>query len=332
MAFRKGRNLFIHCDPCAFIAILAVKKNRIFAYLMFKITKENKFMHLLVLFVLALVWGSSFLMQKRGLESFTSIEAALIRISSAFLTMLPFVFFTYKKVRRSDWKVLIVISIIGCVIPIFLYAEGQTRVDSFIAGILNTLVPVFTLVVGILFYRIVTNKWNILGLIAAFLSAVMLVFETSEGVVDFDIKYSLYLILASFCYAVNTNILKKAMERMDPVVLVVYPLMIVGPLSVIGLLFFTDAAEHYSTSSSGMESLIALLFMGVLVSALAPIWFNKLIHATSALFGTSVTYVMPIIALMLGVWDGEEFRLIYLLWIALILTGIFMVSIKTGKE
>lgn len=298
-----------------------------------KINKNgNQVRAWVILITLVLVWGSSFILMKKGLESFSSGELGAIRISSAFLFLLPLGFRHFKNIPSDKWKYVALSGLIGYFIPAFLFAKAQTQIDSSITGILNSTTPLFTLIIGTLFYKFHSKWYNAAGVFLGLIGAVSLLYFSSKGNTYTNLGFGILIIIATILYAININIIKTNLKNVNATSLTVFIFIIIGPFALIYLFASTDFIYHLTASPKGFESLGYILILGIICSALATIIYNQLIKISSILFAASVTYLMPVIAIMWGVAVGERFRIIYLLFIALILTGVFLANYKNKYQ
>lgn len=285
-----------------------------------------------ILLILVLTWGSSFILMKRGLEHYSHTQLALLRISIACIFLIPFVIRSIKKVDRKKLWYISIVGIIGNGIPAFLFAKAQTGIDSSLAGILNSLTPLFTLIVGLFFFSYKARWINISGVFIGLAGTVGLMSISGNQSLDVNFSYGLYIILATVLYAVNLNIIKKYLDNTDSVTITAFAFLIIGIPALLCLLFFTDFLSVVSSQAGALEGLGYIAILGVFGSGLAVILHNKLIKTSGVLFAASVTYMIPIVAVLWGIADGEAFEPVYLFWIALILLGVFMVNRLDGKN
>lgn len=285
-----------------------------------------------ILLVLVLVWGSSFILMKRGLENYTHIQLGLMRISIACIFLIPFALLSIKKINRKKLAYIALVGIIGNGIPAFLFAKAQTGIDSSLAGILNSLTPLFTLIVGLLFFSYKARWINITGVFIGLAGTVGLMSISGNKTLDFNFRYGIYIMVATVLYAINLNIVKKYLEDTDPVTITAFAFLIIGIPALIVLFFFTDFVLVLTTQAGALEGLGYIAILGIFGSGLAVILHNKLIKTSGVLFAASVTYMIPVVAVLWGIADGEAFEPVYLFWIALILLGIFMVNRLEGKN
>lgn len=285
-----------------------------------------------VLLLLVLVWGSSFILMKRGLEHYSAEQLALQRISFACLFLLPFAIRSIKKVNRKKLWYISLVGIIGNGIPAFLFAKAQTGIDSSLAGILNSLTPLFTLMVGSLFFSYKAKWINIFGVFIGLAGTVGLMSVSGNKTLEFNFSYGIYIIIATMLYAFNLNIVKKYLNDTDAVTITSFAFLIIGVPFLIYLLFATDFTTVLTSNPGAMEGLGYIAILGILGSGIAVILYNNLIKSGGVLFAASITYMIPVVAVLWGVADGEAFEAVYLLWIALILLGVFIVNYSNGKN
>jgi len=286
---------------------------------------RNYYLPWLILLGLVLTWGSSFILIKQGLEGFSydSRIVGSLRIVISFLVLLPLALMRLKRVKRKQWGVLVIIGIISNAAPAFLFARAQTGIDSNIAGILNSLTTLFTLMIGLAFFHLKPKWFNIFGVFT-----VGLIYFSGDGGFAFNFSYAVYVLIATIFYAASVNIIKAYLVELDAVSITAVSFLIIGLPVCIYLLFFTDFLHQLEHNQEAWAGLGYIGILAVVGTALALIFFNKLIKMTSALFAASVTYMIPIVAIGWGIVDGEQFTWDYLLWILMILGGVYLVNAK----
>jgi len=283
-----------------------------------------------ILLGLVLVWGSSFILIKKSLLYFTSDEVGVLRIVITFLFLLPLAILKLKKVdKRTTW-ILMVSGIIGSVIPSWLFATAQTQIGSSMAGTLNALTPLFTLLIGVLFFKFKTRWFNVLGVIIGLAGAVGLIMASSHHALEANIKYSLLVVAATLCYAINVNIIKTHLSHLGSLTITALTFFYVGIPLTLFILFASNVPSNLINEPETLTGLGYLLILSVLGTALALIAFNKLIKTSSPVFAASVTYLIPVVAIAWGIIDGEIFKLSYAVWFTLIILGVFLVNAKPG--
>ncbi len=280
------------------------------------------------LLLLALIWGGSYILMKQGLRSFNFWQVSSIRMVSAFVFLLPFTIKNIKKISRKTIIPLLIVAWIGNLIPSFLYPLGQTKVDSNIAGILNSLVPVFVLVLGVAFFRKKTGLLQVLGVLTGLVGAAMLITKDnlfSFGQMNF---YALYIVLATILYSININQVNVFLKTLSGLEIASLAFLFIGPISGIVLLFsdFTKA----SASNTLYVDLICVIFLGLMGSAVAVSLVNQVITRAGSMFASSVTYIIPIFAILWGVLDGEKLNLVQISATFVVMVGVYLVNKKVN--
>ena len=178
---------------------------------------ERRWFQYAILLFLAFIWGSSFILMKIGLKSFSSPQVAAIRMLSASLVLLPYSIKHLKTVSKKDIKYLLIAGFIGSFIPAFLFTKAQTRIDSALAGMLNSLTPVFTLIVGLLFHKTKTRWMQVLGLLLGLAGALGLISSGKNVSLQNINSYAFFIVAATTCYAININVVKKHLTHLKGV-------------------------------------------------------------------------------------------------------------------
>jgi drug/metabolite transporter (DMT)-like permease len=282
-----------------------------------------------VLILLAIIWGSSFILMKRGLDVYSYTQVAALRLFIAFLSLTPFLLRAVKLVQKKHIIPIVVMALFGNGIPAFLFTKAQTQLDSSLVGILNSLVPLFTLLLGVYFFRTKPTKTNIAGIIIGLFGAVFLTYSTMGGGVEIN-DYVFLVILATVMYAISINVIKKYLQDLDALSISSLAFLMIGPFSAI-YIFNTDFLI-LSASSEGVEALLYIVLLAVVGTSLAVVIFNQLISRSSAIFASSVTYLIPIVAIFWGIFDGEKVTLIHLLSVVIILSGVYLVNKKSPTK
>jgi drug/metabolite transporter (DMT)-like permease len=283
----------------------------------------------LILFVLTLIWGSSFILIKRGLEYFSSMQVGAMRIAISFLFLLPFAIPRLRQIRRNEWKFLVLVGIIGSGLPAFLFAMAQKGIDSSLAGILNSLTPLFTMIVGLTFFSFRVKWFNILGVVMGLAGALALISISGGQSFDFNIRYAVYIVVATVCYAINVNLIKYRLANLHPVTITSISFLLIGLPALIHLLFFTGFIHQVISNPEAINGLGYVGILAVVGTGLALMLFNTLIKMSSPVFASSVTYLIPVVAVLWGIADGESISWTFGLWILLILSGVFLVNKKS---
>lgn len=277
--------------------------------------------------VLALIWGSSFILIKRGLEVFSPGEVGAFRIVAAGLFLLPLSMPRIKYLNKRQIKNLIVVGLVGSFIPSFLFAKAQTQLSSALTGVFNAITPLFVVLIGALFFNSKITKRNALGLFIAFIGVVILLTVKEEvGFGTFtDINaYALFVLLACACYGLNLNIIKFRFIELKPVEITAISLTMVLPLALIYLFSYTQFSFKLLHVEGAVLAAGYIAILGVVGTALALILFNVMVKVATPVFASSVTYLIPIVAIMWGLLDGEQLLLGHYFGIAAVILGVWV--------
>ena len=289
-----------------------------------RIILERKSGQWTVLLLLSMIWGSSFILMKKGLESYSHMQVAAFRIFFSFVFLLPLTLRNLRAIRRDNVRSLIVVELVGFAIPAALFTKAQTRIDSSLAGMLNSLTPLFTLIVGLLFYRTRAGWINTAGLFIGLVGAVGLIWQGDLTVLSGINLFALFIVAATLCYGINVNEVKYRLADLSSLEITSLAFLFTGPFAGIYLL-----ATDLSPAAGTPHHLINLGYIALLAlfsSVIATFMFNQLIKQTTPLFASSVTYIIPVFAILWGIADGEHIGILELTWITVILAGVYLVN------
>ena len=289
-----------------------------------KIDLAKKHWQWLAMLFLSLVWGSSFILMKKGLQSYSFDQVAAFRMLFASTFMLPLAIRHLNILTKKDTLPLMLVGLLGFAIPAFLFTKAQTQINSSLAGMLNSLTPLFTLLIGLAFYQSKVKMIGIIGILVGLAGAIGLIYKPGLNILSGFNLYALFVVAATICYGINVNILKYRLSHLGAVQITAVSFLFVGPVSGIYLLF-TD----FSGVAQTPDYILNLAYIAILAlfsSAIAIIVFNALIKHTTAIFATSVTYVIPLVAIFWGMADGEAIGAKHFVWMVIILAGVFLVN------
>lgn len=289
--------------------------------------RRIKLQAIILLAVLALVWGTSFILIKHGLEFFTPVEVGFTRIGVAAIALLPVAIYHLRKVNPSQWWKFLASGLLGNLIPAILFAFAGSKLNSAVSGALNGLTPLFTLIVGLLFYKSKIKYAHWIGIGFGLVGAVVLAARKNgiEGLLDIN-GFALFAVLATVCYAFNVYLLKFWLGSYKPIVISSLAIVFSGLPGI----FFLFSNSHWVTTAfsnpMAQEAAYGLVILGVIGTALTLICFNYLVQITSPLFASSVTYLIPVVAMLWGIFDNEPVGFSHLIGIALIISGVVLVN------
>lgn len=290
------------------------------------LTKHQKILAWAILFALAIVWGSSFILIKKGLVVYAPVQVAALRVISAFVFLVGLVIIRLRKVPRSKWGALFISGLLGVFIPAFLFPLAQTKVDSAITGVLNALTPMSALIMGVLIFRQKTSWNKVIGILVGFVGITILVFIGSDGQFNFN-AYALFAVAATVCYGFNVNYIKRYLSDIKSIDVSTFSVAFVGPFALV-YLFTTDFTTVYAQKEGSTLALIYIAILGIAGTALALIFFNKLLQMTNPIFASSVTYLIPIVAIIWGVLDGETIVSGQYVGMTVTILGVWLVNRK----
>lgn len=287
---------------------------------------SSKAISWIILVALALVWGSSFILMKRGMDAFSSDEVAALRISIAFLALTPLYIKHYKIDFKKYFKGLVIMGVFGNLIPAFLFTKAETQISSSLAGMLNALTPLFTVLVASVWLKVKPNGVKISGIIVGFIAAAcLMLFDRTEDVFR-NVVYSLLIVVATFFYAVSVNGIKKYLSDLNSLTATLWAFSITGPIALVYLFGATDFTTHLSESPQALWSLGYISILAVVGSAISVIFYNILIKKAGVLFASSCTYLIPVVAVLWGLFDGESVNFAQILSIVAIILSVYLIN------
>jgi len=286
---------------------------------------EQKQLRWVYLIILSLVWGSSFILMKKALQGLTPIQVGALRIVITAVFLLLIGFKSMLKINKRHWYYLMLNGVIGNFIPVFLFAFAIEHIDSSIASILNGLTPLNTLIFGAMLFGFGFKRNQLIGVLVGLLGTVMLILKGAEINPSQNYAYAGLILFATVCYALNVNIIKKYLHDLDALSITVgnFIILLVPALLV---LWFSDFFTTFEFTETGTSSLIYITILSIFGTGLAKILFNKLIKISTPIFSSSVTYLIPIVAICWGVLDGEKITLYQFVSGLIILLGVYLVN------
>lgn len=282
-------------------------------------TGDRKIWHWIVLAILSIIWGSSYILMKKGLESFSSLQIGTLRIFITFLCLLPTALYNLPELKRENIMSLVLIGLMSNGIPAFLYPIAQTKISSSLAGMLNSLTAVFTLVLGILFYKRQAIQTQIVGVFIGLLGAAGLLYD---GSFRFNL-FGLFVVLATVLNGFSSNEVSRV-KGLNGLQITALSFFMISPIAIIYLLFSDFSAA--TATANWARNLGCIAILAILGSAVAQVLFYLLIRDTTPLFASLVSYFIPVIATMWGLADNEHLTFSMLISIIVIFAGVFIIS------
>ena len=287
---------------------------------------KNRALAWILLLILALIWGSSFILIKRGLIGLSPFELGSLRIVTATIFLLPSAIKRLNQIDKKSIPFLISVGLLASLVPSFLFGVAQTEISSSVTGVINALTPILTILVGFLIYKQRQTSKVFLGILVGFLGTAILI-SAGKGMTLSGINvYALLVVLATVCYGMNLNFIKYHLGHLHPITVTSVSLIFVGPAAAIHLFGFTDFISKLS-SVDGIElSIFYICILGIFGTAIALILFNKILQITDALFASSVTYLIPIVAVIWGVLDGESLYPMHYIGMIAVGVGVYIAN------
>lgn len=287
---------------------------------------ESKQLKWVYLMVLALVWGSSFILIKKGLIGLTALQLGSLRIIFAAVFLLLIGFKSLSKIPVHKWKYIALTSLFGTFIPAYLFAIAQTEIDSSVSSILNSLTPLNTLILGALVFGLQFKRNQIFGILIGLIGSALLILNGAIHHPEQNYYYAILVLIASICYAVNVNLIKKYLHDLSPLSITTGNFMVLFFPAFI-ILFFSGFFEVFHDVKV-QESVLFIMILGVVGTGIANILFFKLIQMSSPVFATSVTYLIPVVAFCWGLLDNEMLTPVQFFGAFIVLIGVYLSAKK----
>lgn len=285
------------------------------------------------LIILSIIWGSSFILIKKGLIGLTPLQLGALRIIFSTIVLLLAGWKSLKKIKKQQWKWIFTTAILGTGLPVFLFAYAETEIDSAITGVLNSSVPLLAFVFGIFIFGAQFNKRQFIGVLIGLVGAAALILIGTQVHQDQNYWYASLIIFAASLYALNVNIIKRHLQDVSAmgiatgnfIFLIIPAIIILVNSDFFDLPLSTDTTLH---TSIGYIAILAIFG-----TAAAKVMFNKLVQISNAVFASSVTYLMPVISVLWGILDGEIFTTLQFVATATIILGVYVGnSSKKAKQ
>lgn len=272
--------------------------------------------------LLCLIWGSSFVLMKTGLESLSPYQVASLRILFTGMVMLPLLPAAIKSVPKAIILPIILSGFLGSFFPAFLFSVAQTKIDSSLAGILNSLTPIFTVAIGTMFFKLKIGwvKWA--GMLTGFAGMVILLLGNAKGISLNYLGYALFVILATLFYGLNVNVVNQLLRNTQPlhVATIAFTALTIPTLIIlISTGYFTDPNLLNGSWTAGT---IAAATLGIMGTGVASVLFYTLVSKAGPVFASTVTYGIPFVAIAWGLIYGEQITLTQLAGMCVILVGV----------
>lgn len=283
----------------------------------------------LILLLLALTWGTSFILIKKALVAFNPYQVSGLRVFIASLAFIPILIVNRKKIQWDRWYLYILVGLCGTMIPSFLFPLAQTKISSSMAGILNAVAPIFTFILGMLFFSKQFEIKKGIGIAIGFAGAAILISAGGgDSVSGSNSLYGLYVIIGCILYSLSSNLIEAYFSDMSAINISAASFGLMG-LIALPIVLISGAPSAAMEVEGGYQALGYIAILSLFSTVMASIVFFYLIQRSSAVFASTVAYLIPIVALIWGAIDGEYITIIHILGMALILGGVYFAKSKS---
>jgi drug/metabolite transporter (DMT)-like permease len=296
--------------------------------------KKNQIVSWFLFLLLCIIWGSSFILMRWSSEGLNALQIASLRIFSAGAVMLPFGLFHIRNIPRAKLPLVILSAVMGNLLPAYLFAGAiANKMDSSLAGILNSLTPICVVVVGFLFFKTKIRSWKLAGVIIGFAGLCLLTITGKKGISFENLEYAMWIVLATFLYGINVNLVSHYLKEINPIHLATVSLsFMVVPTAYIlqqqDFFAFLGTNFHFSLRepSAIRWPVLASVSLGVVASAIATVLFYMLVKRAGGLFASLVTYGIPFVAITWGIVFGETITVLQIGCLGIILCGVYLAN------
>lgn len=277
---------------------------------------------------LCLIWGSSFILMKKGMfngagqPTLSAYHVAALRMLSAGIILCPLVFREIKNINIKTIGIIFLTAVCGSFIPAFLFCIAETKINSAFAGTLNSLTPLFVIIAGASLFNNKTTVRKMTGVVIGLTGSILLFLSQGNRALDYN-GYALFILLATILYGINVNIVQHHLKGVSSIKIAVIGFSALMPFSLTVLYF----SGYFTLPLLQKDYLISTLYssiLGIGGTAIATIIFYVLVKRTSALFSSLVTYGIPFVAIGWGLLAGEDVTIMELLSLAVILSGVYI--------
>jgi len=279
------------------------------------------------LIILSIIWGSSYILIKKGLTGLTPVQLGSLRVIITTILIAPIGYNKIKHIPKNKMKWVAVSAFVGSFFPAYLFAFAETEISSSVTAVMVSLTPLFTLLISVIIFGEELLKKQVIGVIIGFLGIVVLINNELLSS-SFNLLYVMFIVLAAFCYAVNANLLKYKLPNI-PALGIVFMSFLFMFIPAFIVLFFSDFPfSDFTSDPLILESIIYIVILALFGTAIAKVMYIKLLAISSPVFSVSTTYLMPVVAIFWGLLDGEEFKLTQFIGTSIILIGVYLVTKK----
>ena len=256
------------------------------------------------------------------MELLNPFEVATLRILSAGIVLTPFAYRAIKQIPQKKLAVVVVSGLIGSFFPAFLFCIAETKLESSLTGMLNSLTPICAVIIGSIFFDLKVSIRKVIGILIGLIGLFFMV--SPNGAFHFaNPQYILLVIFATILYAINVNMVSRKLHGIGSInIASVAFVILILPCLII--LYYNGFFARSMTEMKFIRSTTAACILGMGGTAFASILFYILVKRAGALFSSMVTYGIPFIAVGWGLIYGEQVTFLQLGCLGILLGGVYL--------
>lgn len=291
---------------------------------------NSKLINWLIFISLSVIWGSSFILMKEGLVALTAFQVASVRIISSGLVLLPVAIKSIRQIPADKLFIIFMSGVLGSLLPAYLFCIAEQWIDSSLAGTLNSLTPIFVIIIGALFFKTKTAAHKVIGILIAFSGSIFLFFSQPGFSHNSNLAYVLLVVLATMMYGLNVNMVHRYLQHVSSFQIAALALS-TNAIPALVVLYFTGYFSMDLSNRAVLFSTGYSVILGIMGTALASVIFYILIKRAGAVFSSMVTYGIPFVAIIWGIIYGEQVGWKQVIGLLVILTGVYVANRKFAK-
>ena len=291
----------------------------------------------ILLISLSAVWGSSFILMKLGMQTtsgeaiFTHTQVAALRIALAGIFLLPFAISGIRKLSKRNIVLLSLVGFFGNFFPAFLFTFAETGISTGYAGMLNSCTPIFAILIGALVFKDRLTPIQFIGVLIGTIGVISLMLAGQNLSISGNWTHVFAVVIATLCYAISLNTIRHTLYHLKSFQIASLAfLTTILPSTVIA--FQQDVIGTFQSTKGAETGLIAVVILSVIGTAFALVIFNRLIALSSVIFASSVTYLIPIVAVIIGLSFGEEINAWQFGSMMIVISGVFIANSARRKK
>lgn len=288
---------------------------------------NKKLINWLIFIALSFIWGSSFILMKEGMRALSAYQVASLRIISSGLILLPVTYKSFKSIQRQKIFYVFMSGVLGSLLPAYLFCIAEQDIDSALAGVLNSLTPIFVIVIGALFFQTRTSTNKVIGILIAFAGSILLFFGQPDFSQNSNSFYILLVVIATLMYGINVNLVQRHLITI-PSINIAAMAFFLNSIPALVVLILTGFFERDFTDRSFLISTGYSMLLGIFGTAIASVIFYMLMKRAGVVFSSMVTYAIPIVAIFWGIIYGEKIGWLQVFSLVIILAGVFVANRK----